>query len=108
MMAVDTPGVFKLGYVVAIKPDDHVWGPPETYPPFWKINITGMSVEDAEFYRESIYDTSNPDDPVETGFRKRKFNPDSLPPPIRNTLNRDGEITVTAQQVIDYFDLIEV
>ena len=98
--------LWKMGYVVSIYPDGHIWADSEGLPSFWRVNITGMSVEDCQFYAEGLYDWSNPDEPVERGLRGRKLNPNFIPANIRNKLERDGEITVNAQQVINYFETI--
>ena len=105
MMASDTIGDMKIGHVIAVKPDEHVWGSKEVYPAFYQINITGMSVEEACMFMEQKWDTSNPDEPILLGSRNLKFNSGKLPGSLRNKLDNDGGLTITAEQVMNFFDL---
>jgi hypothetical protein len=45
--------LFKRGYPVAVKPDDHVWGKMETLPDFIVLKIPDMTVEEANQYLKS-------------------------------------------------------
>jgi len=113
-MAFDTHNIdpeqdllaYKLGHVIDVKPDGHVWGAQEKLPKFWIVKIPGMAVETAREYLKSLEDLTNPNDPIQIGMRKWKLDYNTLSTPIKKKLNDTGTITVTETQAIAFMTRI--
>jgi len=56
--AVDKRGCYKRGDIVVVMPDDHIWGGAEGLPTFLHIDVPSVSVEDAEYLRQSEEETA--------------------------------------------------
>jgi hypothetical protein len=98
---------WKLGHVVDIKPDGHVWGSKECLPKLYKVKIPGVSVAQVQKFLEQKIDLTNPDAPVITGIRKWKLNLNDVPVSARNELMSTGEITVNKQNIFEaYMNLV--
>lgn len=115
MLAFDTFGAdseqdrfaYKIGHIVDVKPDTHVWGSAEGLPKFWRINLPGISVDKVIQFIDDKVDLTKPNEPVLTCIRKWKMDANALPTAIRNTLVTKGEITITKQTTFDgYMKLV--
>ena len=90
---VKDKGRYKIGDIVQVFEDGTPCViPPE--PPFWIIEVTGLSMADALQYMQSYTDTSG-------DFVRRKYMLDynSLSTPIKNTLQRDRYYSVAWSKI---------
>ncbi len=86
-------GCYKAGDPVVVMPDGHVWGASEGLPAFWRVTVTGMTVEQGRAYLDAQRDG--------TALIRRRahlFDLSTLPPPVRTQLAATGAITVTVAQ----------
>lgn len=86
------------GDITAIHEDGHVYGALEGLPRLWKIKIPGATVEECRAYTAAVFDQ----DGNMTKLRGRRLDYNTLPTPIKNTLDSTGEITVTKAQADAY------
>lgn len=99
---------YKMGHVISVQKDGHVWGSKECLPVFWIVKVPGLAVSDALEYAKALEDlTGYPDEPpAQIGIRKWKFNYNTLPAAAKNMLNSTGIITVTANKILDYIEMV--
>jgi hypothetical protein len=90
---------YKMGHVIDVKPDGHPWGSAEGLPKFWKIFLSGISVDDVKDFLATKYDYSNPMDPVATAIRKWRLDVNGIPAPVRNALDHTGIYNVTGNKL---------
>ena len=60
----------RLGDIIVVRPDDHVWGNEECLPRFIVVKITNMTYDDAKNLEESLMVDDGLD---EHGIMKRKM-----------------------------------
>ena len=60
----------RLGDIIVVRPDDHVWGNEECLPRFIVVKITNMTYEDAKHLEESLMVDDGLD---EQGIMKKKM-----------------------------------
>jgi len=97
---------YKLGHVIDIKPDGHVWGAQERLPKFFVVKIPTMKVEDAQQYMAKKEDITNPDDPVQIGMRKFRFNPDTLAAAKKTALLTTGTVSIATKDIVNNMALV--
>lgn len=98
----DQRGCYKSGDVVAVMPDDHVWGNAETFPVFFIVKVPEMSVEEASSkYLQPEYSTTEFDKigrPLITSRRAYKLDKQRLP---INQKDITSPITITSVELND-------
>jgi hypothetical protein len=99
---------YKLGHIIDIKPDGHIWGSSEKLPKFWIVKVTGLSVTDAQDYISLLLDLTDIAHPRPLGIRKWKLDYNLLPANAKNALNNTGIITVTKAVVLNYLARITI
>jgi len=101
----------RLGDIIVVRPDGHVWGNEECLPRFIVVKITNLSYDDAKHLEESLMLDDGLD---EHGVMKRKMAkvrkwkvPSSYMTTAINAGNSVVTITLTAQQQAFIQNLIE-
>jgi hypothetical protein len=101
----------RLGDIIVVRPDDHVWGNEECLPRFIVVKITNMTYEDAKHLEESLMVDDGLD---EQGIPKKKLAkvrkwqvPASYMTNAINAGNSVITITLSAQQQALINNLIE-
>jgi len=101
----------RLGDIIVVRPDGHVWGSEECLPRFIVVKITNMSYEDAKHLEESLMVDDGLD---EHGIMKKKMakvRKWQVPSKYMSDAIKDGnsviEITLTAKQLAFIQNLIE-
>lgn len=115
---IDRRGCYKRGDVVLVRPDGWAWGARESKQawiaagnsaaswdePFVIVRIPGVAVSRVE---RATLEQREDDTGADFGgtFRRRAWGllVDTIPLAIRNQLAANGEVTVTATQVRNYF-----
>lgn len=97
----DQRGCYKAGDVVQRFPDGtpHVTPPA---PPFYLIEITGLTDEQAEKYCQPEVDASDPENPVIIRRRKYGLAVAAIPSAIRNKLQTDRYVKISWSQIRAY------
>ena len=101
----------RLGDIIVVRPDGHVWGKEECLPRFIVVKITNLSYDDAKHLEESLMVDDGLD---EHGIMKKKMAkvrkwqvPSSYMTNAINAGNSVVTITLTAQQQAFIQNLIE-
>jgi len=101
----------RLGDIIVVRPDSHVWGNEECLPRFIVVKITNMTYDDAKHLEESLMVDDGLD---EHGIMKRKMakvRKWQVPQAYMLDAIHDGNsvvtITLTAQQQAFIQNLIE-
>jgi len=97
---------YKLGHIIDIKEDGHVWGTQEKLPKFWIIKVPGMAVADAQEYLKMLQDFTDLNNVKTIGIRKWKLDYNLLPAAAKNTLNSTGIVSVNKTTVLNYLSRI--
>ena len=109
-------GCYKRGMAPVIYEDDHTWGREESkqvwiaegldsaaWPGQGIVFIIKLPLTPADILREICNDQTVDDAGIDFGgtYRRRQcqLRVDSLPPPVRNAIARDGEITSNRAQI---------
>ena len=94
----------QLGDIIVVRPDGWVWGSAEGLPDFVRVTVTGMTVEEAKQYEDSINEqyTDAQGNPSTRMLRFRKF---FLKPTWVNTIiSQGGTYTIDKETVVDYIE----
>lgn len=83
--------LYKRGYPVAVKPDDHVWGRMEILPDFIVLRVPEMTVEEANQYIGAR---------VELAFKTGEFFKKDVERKIR--MRRWRDVQITKEWVVDH------
>jgi hypothetical protein len=83
--------LYKRGYPVAVKPDDHVWGRMETLPDFVVLKVPEMTVEEANQYMGVR---------VELAFKTGEFFKKDVERKIR--MRRWRDVQIIAERLVDH------
>lgn len=94
----DAGGCYKRGDVVVVMPDGHGWGKEERLPKFVVIKIPGLGVKEAKKYTEIEPDLSDPEGHRVKRRRRYTMLLNNLPAQIKQSLNKDGEASITFDQ----------
>jgi hypothetical protein len=101
----------RLGDIIVVRPDDHVWGNEECLPRFIVVKITNLSYEDAKHLEESLMVDDGVDEqgiPKKKMAKVRKWQvPKSYMTNAINAGNSVITITLTAHQQAFIQNLIE-
>ena len=102
----------RLGDIIVVRPDGHVWGREECLPRFIVVKITNMSYEDAKHLEEILMlDDGLEEDGVTIKKKLAKVRKWQVPAKYMEDAIKDGnsvvEITLTAKQQAFIANLIE-
>ena len=89
---------YKLGHVIAVMPDGHKWGKEECLPKFYIVKLPEVKVEEVKKYLESKMDLATATEAI--AIRKYKLDVTTLPRETKETLEKDGVITL--EKVADF------
>lgn len=84
---------YKLGHVIAAKPDGHKWGKQECLPKFYIIKIPKLEVKEAEKYLEGKPDVLSTSNSI-IAIRKYKFDVENLSSEMKTSLEKEGIVTI--------------
>jgi hypothetical protein len=93
-------GCYKLGDVVQVMPDDHVWGALESLPRYFVVKVPGLDPGKARAFLIPEMDSVE----SEKILRRRKFRlkVEDVPLAIRNKLQTDGWVSITLTQLKNF------
>jgi hypothetical protein len=85
---------YKKGHVISVQPDGHKWGKEECLPKFYIVKLPKVDVKDVQKYLEAKMDTLNTATEA-IAIRKYQFDISAIPIAVKDTLGKDGVITVS-------------
>ena len=97
---------YKIGHIISIQPDGHIWGKLECLPRFWIIKVPGMKVEEAKHLTSNkcgILDTYNVN-PI--SIRKWKFDVNTLQSIDNEIIDTVGIISIKKDVIFNTMTLI--
>ena len=101
----------RLGDIIVVRPDSHVWGNEECLPRFIVVKITNMSYDDAKHLEESLMVDDGLDTHGNTKKKMAKVRKWQVPQAYMLNAIHDGnsviEITLTNKQLAFIANLIE-
>ena len=93
----------QLGDIIVVRPDGWVWGSAEGLPDFVQVTVTGMTVEEAKQYEDSINEQY--EENGETKSRMLRFRKFFLKPTWVDTIiSHGGTYTIDKETVVDYIE----
>jgi len=93
----------QIGDIIVVRPDGWVWGSSEGLPDFVRVTVTGMTVEEAKQYEDSINEDYQ--DNGETRSRMIRFRKFRLKPTwVSAIIGQGGTYTIAKNVVVNYLE----